>query len=181
MQGVASVRGVTLRALCKVIRAEGRMKEEGKKVKKRVRKETTERGRDKKSCCNQRDEREVAEEERREEVMNLIGERKERIRHGKTAEKEDRKWRQMSLEIQLLVSDSMFKIFQLQILLLFFLTSAQHRGAALLAQKVVGSIAVPEAFLSGFSKSNRQLSSKAKEEIKQRKRKNPKVNKNSQR
>lgn len=32
-----------------------------------------ERRPDKKSCCNERDESEVAEEEEREEVMNLIG------------------------------------------------------------------------------------------------------------
>lgn len=37
--------------------------------------------------------------------MNLIGERKERIMHGKKAEKEGRKQWQMSLEIQVLVSD----------------------------------------------------------------------------
>lgn len=52
--------------------------------------------------------------------MNLIGERKERIMHGKKAEKEGRKWWQMSLEIQVLVSDSMFKKFQIQICIFFF-------------------------------------------------------------
>lgn len=42
----------------------------------------------------------------------------------------------------------------------------------------MGSIPLPEASLSGFSISNRQLSSKTKDGIKDRKRKNAKVNTN---
>lgn len=72
-------------------------------------------------CCNEGDESEVAEEEERGEARDLIGQRKERIMHGTTAEKEGRKWRQKSLEIQLLAFDFMLKFFLFKYVFFFLL------------------------------------------------------------